>query len=347
MAARRLAALFFAIAIAIVLPTIALAAVNTTGAGLVPCGVSSDPTTATECEACNLVQLIQGIITFLIGLAVPIAMGMFVWAGVLYFTSATNSENIGKAKNIFSSAAVGFALALSSWIIVNTILNTVLDKNMYPNSSWFKVDCSSAPRQRTNELGSVITKYLPVVMQQPSEEALKFSSFTPTYSCDESKGFVLVQMKDTYVCDNGTQKVSPKITQTVNSGASVVCPPGNMACSVSEIMRLAGVSQARAQAMSCIAVTESSGNPNARSTVPGSSACGTFQILEKTHWGDTSVNSGACASNSCTNAECNIKVAIALGDRNKKSGNSYYSDWTCPGCNNKAAACVAKYDPGN
>ena len=89
MARRRLAALFLAIAVAMVMPAFAFGA---SGAGLVPCGVTpngqvSDSNTSTECQACNVVQLIQELITFAIGLSIPIAMAMFAYAGFLYFSS--------------------------------------------------------------------------------------------------------------------------------------------------------------------------------------------------------------------------------------------------------------------
>src|SRR6185503_2530339 len=144
MARRRLAALFLAIGILIVVPAISLAATSNGSAGLVPCGVSSDPSLATQCQACNIVQLIQELITFLIGLAVPISMAMFAYAGFLYFTSGVGgSENISKAKNIFKNVLIGFVLALCSWLIINTILYTVLSPTYFQGSSWFQVKCET------------------------------------------------------------------------------------------------------------------------------------------------------------------------------------------------------------
>src|SRR3569832_1847052 len=148
MSRRGLAALFLAIGIAIVIPTIALAATGDTS-GLVPCGVSSDPHVATDCQACSLVQLIQNLNKFMIGIAVPIAMAMFAYAGFLYFTSgaSSSSENIGKAKAIFRSTAFGFVLALASWLIVNTILNTIVSKAYFQNSvDWFHIGCAAGGR---------------------------------------------------------------------------------------------------------------------------------------------------------------------------------------------------------
>lgn len=115
------------------------------------------------------------------------------------------------------------------------------------------------------------------------------------------------------------------------------CAAGNGACSVSSLIS-AGMSAKQAAAMSCIAVTESSGNsslPPYYKSHPKSSACGTFQIIKKT-WERTAT--GNCASFSqCTNAACNAQVAAKLVQ------SSSYGSWTCKDCNNKAARCASQY----
>lgn len=246
MVARRLAALLFAVAIAIVLPSIALAASNPQGfAGLVPCGVSSDPSVATECEACNLVQLIQNVITFLIGLSVPLAMGMFAWAGVLYFTSATNTENIGKAKKIFTSTVFGFALALSSWIIVNTILFTVLDSNQYPNSSWFRVDCTKLERPTSGQIGDVLTKHL-----LPLPEVSNVSGYVNSIGCPTGYTLKNGPYGSTY-CENAKGETTAVI------GTQMPLSNGVGYCSASNL----GAFGSNSSTMSCILQRESSCNP--------------------------------------------------------------------------------------
>ncbi len=247
MLARRLAALLFAVAIAIVLPSIALAASNPQGfAGLVPCGVSSDPSVATECEACNLVQLIQNVITFLIGLSVPLAMGMFAWAGVLYFTSATNTENIGKAKNIFKSTAFGFALALASWIIVNTILFTVLDSNQYPNSSWFRVDCTKLERPIDKQISDVLNKHL-----LPVPEVSYVSGYTNSIGCPPGSTMKTAPYGGTAYCEDVNGKISDTLAvQAPLSNGVGYCNSSNL-----------GAFGSNSSVMSCILQRESSCNP--------------------------------------------------------------------------------------
>lgn len=127
---------------------------------------------------------------------------------------------------------------------------------------------------------------------------------------------------------------------TVNGQPTAQCSSSNTACSPAALQST-GLSATQANVMSCIAVTESSGNPGTppyNTTHPGSNstACGTFQITQTT-WNKYA--SGACAdfSTNCMSATCNLQVAKALVTNNG------YSDWTCANCNSKAAACVQQY----
>ncbi len=121
----------------------------------------------------------------------------------------------------------------------------------------------------------------------------------------------------------------------VNGGTGGSLPQcTNSACSVA-VLRAAGLTSSQANVMSCIAMTESTGNPNARAR--GSTACGTFQITRGT-WNDYNPG-GSCSShqNSCTNASCNIRTMVNI------VRSRLYGAWTCPGCNPKAVQCIARY----
>lgn len=94
-----------------------------------------------ECNLCEFVKTLNRIINFLLGLTVPLAMGLFAWAGILYYTSAASEENIKKAKGIFRNTLVGFLIAISGWLIVQTTIN-VLAGNKFTNWKWNEVTCS-------------------------------------------------------------------------------------------------------------------------------------------------------------------------------------------------------------
>lgn len=64
-------------------------------------------------------DLIQTILNYLLGFLGLISVIMIIYAGFLYVTSATNEENVGKAKNIILYAIVGIVIILASAAIVN------------------------------------------------------------------------------------------------------------------------------------------------------------------------------------------------------------------------------------
>lgn len=135
--------------------------------GLVPCGFnpfspSNTSDSATGCQACNLAQLIQNIITFAIGIAIPIAAALFAYAGFLYITSASNPGNISKAKGIFKDALVGFLIAVCAWLIINTLLHVIFNQGTFSSGNWFTIQCSTQPRPVSNTITQVLSQ-LPIV----------------------------------------------------------------------------------------------------------------------------------------------------------------------------------------
>jgi len=132
--------------------------------GLVPCGTggfSSGDTNntrdnSTGCQACDLAQLIQNVITFAIGIAIPIAAALFAYAGFLFFTSAENPGNITKAKQIFKNAFVGFIIAITAWLIINTVLSIIFSGGPFSGGQWFTIQCSQTPRPANASISDVL-----------------------------------------------------------------------------------------------------------------------------------------------------------------------------------------------
>jgi len=154
-------------------PTQATApATQSQNGGLVPCGLTSNFMVATNCQACNLAQLVSYLINFTIGIAIPIAAALFAWAGILYFTSAENPGNVAKAKGIFKNALLGFLIAITGWLVVNTILQTVLSAAQFPQGSWFSVSCTlDTSRVRDSSIGNWLSS-LPLVNNGSSGNTL-------------------------------------------------------------------------------------------------------------------------------------------------------------------------------
>src|SRR3989344_269729 len=104
---------------------------------LLPCGVTR------PCQACDLVKLAQNIINFLITLSVFIAVGLFIYAGILYVSSGPNPSNIEKAHKIFWNVLVGFIIALAAFLIVETIMQALFKQELGP---WNEIQCVALPQ---------------------------------------------------------------------------------------------------------------------------------------------------------------------------------------------------------
>lgn len=83
-------------------------------AGLVPC--------QDDCTFLKIFELITNIINFFIKIAVPLCALAITWGGIQLVLNPTNATAKGKAKEIIVAAGLGLAIALGSYLIVNTLL---------------------------------------------------------------------------------------------------------------------------------------------------------------------------------------------------------------------------------
>lgn len=247
---------------------------------LVPCN-------GPDCGTCQLVQLGNNIITWLVSVMAVVCAIVIVFAGFKMVTSSGNSGEISKAKEMISNTLIGFVILLAAWLIVDTVMKMFVNEGTL-GRPWAEIECISATTPTA----------------------------TPTTGTVGAGGGSL-----------GT--VAP------SRGTGALCSTLNPYCSPTTL-QAAGLTQSQANVMSCIAMTESSGNPTVRTTVPGSSACGLFQVTSST-WRTLPLSSSCSSFSQCTNATCNIEAATALV---RSRG---YNPWTCPGCNSRAQDCVNRY----
>lgn len=106
---------------------------------LVFCGLTSasNPFAASNCQMCHLAQTVQLVLNFLLGISIPIAVGLFAWAGVMYFTSQGNTGKIEKAHKIFGTVLLGFIITTSGWLIVQVAINALTNQTF----SWNTIQC--------------------------------------------------------------------------------------------------------------------------------------------------------------------------------------------------------------
>jgi len=107
-------------------PCNAAPVVDANGA-LIPSGLSTD--TQTPCDFLALMQLVQRFINLLLYAMIFIAVIMILWAGYNYLTAGGDTGKIKKAHDIFRVTVIGMIIALTSWVIVNTVVTSVIDAN--------------------------------------------------------------------------------------------------------------------------------------------------------------------------------------------------------------------------
>ncbi len=250
-----------------------------------------------------VLQTFQAAMNDFVSFAVVIITLFIAQAGFTYMTSPTNPEKRQLANKRLLNAVIGLLIVLCAWLLIDSLMKVIYNQNS-GFGPWNSILVSNG-----NDL-CIKEQQAPSAMQALQQLA------APT--------------------NGGGGGVSSY------GKAGAMCSAGNSACSV-QSLQASGLTSAQAQAMSCIAVTESSGNPNSPKSSSG--ACGTFQILsghQTSTWNLPAYHTGSCSVNtSCNDASCNLQTAVIMF---KQSG---YNPWICPGCNAKAHACVAQYDPGH
>ena len=69
-------------------------------------------------------NFMTNIIEILVTLAGILAAIFFVWGGVGYITSSGNPENLEKSKKTIFYSAIGLAISLGAYVLVNIVTQT-------------------------------------------------------------------------------------------------------------------------------------------------------------------------------------------------------------------------------
>jgi len=88
---------------------------------IVTCGNEGQP----ACTICDIATLAQNILNGGIYIAVFLSATLFAWAGWKYVTAAGGSD-VSSARSIFTNVAIGLILILAAWLIINTIMVTLV-----------------------------------------------------------------------------------------------------------------------------------------------------------------------------------------------------------------------------
>lgn len=270
-----------------------------------------------------VVTVVNNVISFVITMAITIiAPATIAYAGFLMVTNPYNPGNLSKAKGILGNVFLGIVLALASWIIVDAIMAVLYDPGS-AGGTWSQLITS----------GGID----PCLKQAASLEKLPRTTLGITGSTPGDKGVY------------------------VDGRSAALCSPANTACSPAAL-EAAGFAPKEAMVMSCIAMTESSGNAGVGCN---GNACGIFQIMltanplvgpscAQYNEGKATLNcpalckgaNGSAVRNEkscepCAKAardpKCNAEAAHYLYSK------SSYRPWTSSSDNKKSWACVSQY----
>lgn len=114
----------------LLLTATALAQSDSDSESLVPCGGTKDP-----CTICHLVLMASNIFAFILKVSLGFAILFAAIAGILYISSSGSEALMATAKNAIKYAALGFALALLAWVLVNIVANALGYKEQ-----WWSLD---------------------------------------------------------------------------------------------------------------------------------------------------------------------------------------------------------------
>jgi len=93
--------------------------INKLTAILVPCGTA----TTKACTVCDFFVLIKNIVNFLVtDIAVPVAVIILIYGGIMMVTSGGSEEKITKGKTALWHAVWGLLIVFAAWLIIDTII---------------------------------------------------------------------------------------------------------------------------------------------------------------------------------------------------------------------------------
>lgn len=108
-------------------------------AGLVPC---SGP----NCQICHILVLISNIALFLVKNVMPSLAGLlFLVGGIMMIAAAGSEERYKKGRQVVINTAIGAAIVLVSWLIVNSLITTIGQAANVPGfnvENWWRPNCN-------------------------------------------------------------------------------------------------------------------------------------------------------------------------------------------------------------
>ena len=132
-----------------------------------------------DCSACNVVDMVNEGLVWLIGILFILFAVLVTIAGVKLVTSGGNPGALNAAKDSFINAIVGMIIILSAWLIVDTIMRGLVGGPGNEGEigivrggvvtgwlAWSEVECQVQAEPEYNEYASVLTVSAPVLCDE-------------------------------------------------------------------------------------------------------------------------------------------------------------------------------------
>jgi hypothetical protein len=78
-----------------------------------------------KCDFAEFIQTFQKILNGILQLGITLSVMAFVFAGWTYLTSGGDSGKVKKAHDVLTKTAIGFAILLAAFLIVELILRSL------------------------------------------------------------------------------------------------------------------------------------------------------------------------------------------------------------------------------
>lgn len=112
---------------------------------IIPIGCRAEGAPVEQCGINEMIELAIRISQFLLGIVGSVTLIMFIYGGIIWMTSAGNSERVQKGKSIFIGSLVGLAIIFGSSVIILMVVAALTGQPFGSNIRLFPGNTQDTP----------------------------------------------------------------------------------------------------------------------------------------------------------------------------------------------------------
>ncbi|NUQ57028.1 MAG: hypothetical protein HUT38_00855 [Candidatus Paceibacter sp.] len=94
------------------------------------------PCDGLDCKICDIFELVSNVVNFAaFTIAAPLGAIILIYGGIMLITSGGNEKKKSSGTNAVWAAVVGLFITFAAWVMVNTVLGALADKDF--SESWY------------------------------------------------------------------------------------------------------------------------------------------------------------------------------------------------------------------